>query len=160
MKFRFKFVADGIYNFDGIGLDNFRLQDPFPNDLGVYELLSPVSGPDLTASEAITVNVRNYGTLPQSGFNVSYKADGGPVITEIFTGTLAAGTMAPYTFATNADLSVDGFHDICSWTSLPEMKTLLMIQYLVVRQFTTSLQCQEQALIIFIVALWVTNRVI
>ncbi|MFZ1634003.1 MAG: GEVED domain-containing protein [Chitinophagales bacterium] len=119
VKFRFKFVADGIYNFDGIGLDNFRLQDPFPNDLGVYELLSPVSGPDLTASEAITVNVRNYGTLPQSGFNVSYKADGGPVITEIFTGTLAAGTMAPFTFATTADLSTDGFHDICSWTSLP-----------------------------------------
>jgi PKD repeat protein len=118
VKFRFKFGADGIYNFDGIGLDNFRLQDPFPNDLGVTDVLTPVSGPDLTASESVSVNVRNFGTLSQSGFNVSYQLDGGAVVTEVFAGTIAPGTSAPFTFATTADLSAEGAHEICSWTSL------------------------------------------
>lgn len=118
VKFRFKFAADGIYNFDGIGLDNFNVQDPFDNDLGIIELLSPVSGPDLTAAEAITVNVRNFGLNPQSGFNVNYTVDAGAVVTEVFTGTIDGAEILPYTFATTADLSAIGPHEICAWTSL------------------------------------------
>lgn len=118
VKFRLKFAADGTVNFDGVAIDNFRVQDPYPNDLGVIDLISPVSGVDLTASETITVNVRNYGTLAQSGFPVSFQADGGVVHTETFTGTIAPGTSSLYTFAATADLSAVGMHEICSWTGL------------------------------------------
>lgn len=118
VKFRFKFAADAIFNFDGIGLDNFRLQDPFPNDLGVISLAAPVSGVGLTASEVVTVEVKNYGTLAQSGFPVNYQSDGGVIVTETFVGTIAPGTTAPFTFATTTDLSALGLHEICSWTSL------------------------------------------
>lgn len=118
VQFRFYFAADGIINFDGIGLDNFRLQDPFPDDVGVSALISPVSGAELTASETVTVNIHNYGTLPQSGFTVSYTADAGAVVTELFTGTVLPGSDAIFTFAATADLSVEGLHEICAWTNL------------------------------------------
>ena len=118
VKFRFFFAADGSINYDGIGLDNFRLQDPFPNDIGVIELVTPVSGVDLTASEVITVNVQNFGLLSQTLFPVSYQIDGGAVVTETFTGTLDIGETEAFTFAATADLSTPGIYQICSWTSL------------------------------------------
>ncbi len=34
------FVADGLFNFVGFGLDNFRFQDPFPNYIGVTVLVT------------------------------------------------------------------------------------------------------------------------
>jgi len=118
VKFRFRFAADAIFTFDGIGLDNFRLQDPFPNDIGVTDLVTPFSGVGLTTVEVVTINVRNFGTLPQSGFPVNYQVDGGAVITETFVGTVNPGTTEPFTFATTADLSALGLHDVCAWTSL------------------------------------------
>lgn len=118
VKFRFKFSADGIINFDGIGLDNFKVQDPWPNDVGVTDLITPVSGVDLTTTETVSVTVKNFGTLPQSGFPVNFQADAGTIHTETFTGTLTAGASATFTFAATADLSAEGLHEICAWTSL------------------------------------------
>ena len=118
VKFRFFFAADGIYNFDGIGLDNFRLQDPFPNDIGVTDLVTPVSGVDLTSTEVVSVNVTNFGLLSQTLFPVSYQVDAGLVVTETFTGTLDIGETEVFTFATTADLSAPGIYTICAWTSL------------------------------------------
>lgn len=118
VKFRFKFAADGIITYDGIGLDNFLLQDPWPNDVGVIDLITPVSDVDLTASEVVSVTVKNFGTLTQTGFPVNYQTDGGTIVTETFTGSLAPGTTATYTFAATTNLSAEGLHEICSWTSL------------------------------------------
>ena len=118
VKIRFKFAADAIINYDGIGLDNFRLQDPFPNDIGVIDLIAPVSGADLTASETVSVMIENFGTLAQDDFTVSYRIDGGTIVTEDFTGTVLPGETATFTFATPADLSAEGLYEICAWTNL------------------------------------------
>ncbi len=118
VKFRFKFAADGIITYDGIGLDNFRLQDPFPNDIGVVDLITPTSAVDLTGSEIVSVLLENFGTLSQTGFNVAYQVDGGTVHTELFTGTLAPGSTAVMTFAATEDFSADGVYDFSAWTEL------------------------------------------
>ncbi len=118
VKFRFKFAADGIFTFDGIGLDNFRLQDPFPNDIGVVDLITPTSGVVLSPAEVVSVMIENFGTLPQTGFNVAYQVGAGTVHTELYTGTLLPGSTDIMTFAATEDFSADGIYNVTAWTEL------------------------------------------
>ncbi len=118
VKFRYYFASDLIFSYDGIGLDNFRLQDPFPNDLGATYLSTPLSGTNLTTSEIISVNIHNFGLLPQTLFPVSYQLDAGAIITETFPGTINPSEDAIFTFATSGDFSAIGAHELCAWTSL------------------------------------------
>ncbi|MHA7056681.1 GEVED domain-containing protein [Aquimarina sp. M1] len=82
-----------------------KVTNLLPNDVGVISLVSPVSGGGLTATESITITIRNYGGSPKSNIPVFYSLDGGARVNETFTGTIAVGESAPYTFATTADLS-------------------------------------------------------
>lgn len=87
-------------------------------DTGITGFVTPVSGP-LTANEAVTVNVKNYGTITQSGFSVYYNVDGGTNVTETFSGILTAGQEAQFTFTVPADLSTPGqTYTLMSWTPL------------------------------------------
>lgn len=97
---------------------SFKITEEFNNDVGVVSIDAPANG-DLTASEAITVTVRNYGDDVQTGFPVTYQVDGGTTITETFTGSLAGGAEAPFTFAQAADFSGNGVdYDVILSTSL------------------------------------------
>lgn len=118
VKLRYHFGADAINNFDGVAIDNFLIRDPEVNDIGVSELITPVSGLGLTASEVVSVLVTNYGTLPQSGFTVSYQLDGMGIVTEDFIGTLLPGTSVAHTFGGTIDLGTPGVYTICAWTNL------------------------------------------
>ncbi|MDR5589132.1 GEVED domain-containing protein [Christiangramia sp. SM2212] len=95
----------GVERVNKVGV--FRIAANEPNDLGVVSLVSPQNA-TLTASEAITVKIRNYGTNPQSNFEISYSINGGPEVTEIFEATLPAESSVEYTFDTPADLSEIG----------------------------------------------------
>ncbi|HQU40954.1 MAG TPA: hypothetical protein PLI89_13875, partial [Chitinophagales bacterium] len=111
--------SDGSVNwYDGFAFDNFKIADPFPDDIGVINIAAPFSAPDLSAAESITVEIENFGTLSQTGFPVSYQIDGGTIVTETFTGTLDPGAVADFTFAATADFSDDGDYEVCAWTSL------------------------------------------
>lgn len=119
VRFRFVMASDSYWNYnDGIAFDNIRVADPFPNDVGVVDVVSPTSDVDLTATEIVSVLIENFGTLAQSNFPVSYSFDGGPTVTELFTGTVDPGSTAVMTFSTTEDLSADGSYEICSWTEL------------------------------------------
>lgn len=85
----------------------FQIAPNFNIDSGVVSIDSPVSG-TLTASEVISVTIFNYGQNPASNFPVTYQIDGGAVINETFTGTIPPSTTASFSFATTADMSVEG----------------------------------------------------
>ena len=87
----------------------FRIAPNFQNDMGVTSIDAPESG-TLTDHENITVTVFNYGETEQSNVDVFYQIDGGEMITETFTGSVASASSAQYTFSTPADMSVEG-HD-------------------------------------------------
>lgn len=82
------------------------------DDLGIQTIVSPSTGTDLTASESVTVTVRNYGNNAKSNFNLSYSVNGGAAVTEPVTATLNYGETVQHTFATPADLSSYGVYDI------------------------------------------------
>ncbi|APU68418.1 T9SS type A sorting domain-containing protein [Christiangramia flava] len=95
----------GVDRVNKIGV--FRIAASTGNDIGPIALVSPQDA-TLTDSEQITVRIRNFGTNAQSNFQVSYSIDGGPAVTETFTGTLAATSSQEFTFSEPADLSEIG----------------------------------------------------
>jgi hypothetical protein len=99
-------------------LSAFRIAPNFENDLGVVQIITPVTGP-LGSEEEVTITVRNFGTEPQSNFNVYFNIDGGTNVTETFTGTLDPLQNAEFTFNATADLSiVNETYTIASGTAL------------------------------------------
>lgn len=85
----------------------FKIAPNFNNDLGVVNLVTPVTG-TLTNAETVTVDIFNFGQLPATGFNVTYQVDGGMVVSEPYVGSIPSATSAQFTFATTADLSTVG----------------------------------------------------
>ncbi len=85
----------------------FKLAPDTANDVGIVSCDLPSEG-SFGANESITVDIFNFGTESASNFDVTYQIDGGTVITEMFTGTIASATTESFTFATTADLSIEG----------------------------------------------------
>jgi hypothetical protein len=96
----------------------FKLAADFALDAGVVSIDAPTTA-TLTATESITVTIRNFGLNDISNVPVSYQIDGGAVIAGNFAGTIASGADVQYTFPTTADLSILGnVYNISATTSL------------------------------------------
>tara|TARA_R110002012_G_scaffold3289_9_gene15330 strand:+ start:4782 stop:7694 length:2913 start_codon:yes stop_codon:yes gene_type:complete len=85
----------------------FQIAPNFNNDVGVVSIDSPVTG-TLSNSETVTVTIFNYGQNSASNFPVTFQVDGGTVISETFTGTIASAETAQYTFTATANLGTVG----------------------------------------------------
>ena len=95
----------------------FKIASDLNNDVGVVAITSPTNG-TLSATESITISVRNYGILEQSNIPVSYQVDGGIAVNGVVPGPIAPNTNASYTFPTTADLSIVGTTYTLSATTL------------------------------------------
>ncbi|MBK0404381.1 T9SS type A sorting domain-containing protein [Adhaeribacter sp. BT258] len=88
----------------------------FPNDVGVSFISGPPSGCGLTASETITLTIKNYGTLTQTTIPVSLVVNGNPAATATWTGTLGPNATAAFTFPTSVNLAAAGTYQIIGKT--------------------------------------------
>lgn len=90
----------------------------FDNDLKIDSLLSPVHGREntsigLSATQPITVRIKNLDDVATSGsYTISYQINGGTVVTENSSVSIAANATVNYTFATTANLSAPGVYNI------------------------------------------------
>jgi hypothetical protein len=99
---------------------------PVVNDVGIFSI-SPTSGRQFTstalsANQSIQVTIKNYGTGSQTGVSIplSYRINGGPVESAVFSGTLAANSVSTaFTFPISHDFSAPGSYTIEAWTDLP-----------------------------------------
>ena len=89
----------------------------FSNDVGVYEIVTPASAQDI-GTETITVKVKNYGAITQSGFNVAYVLDDSTPVVQSFTGNIGAEEIMSFTFDQEGDFSDVGLHTLSVKTSL------------------------------------------
>ena len=123
VQFRLEFRADKFNNeHDGIALDNVRIYDA-PYDIGVTDILSPVSSCELSENEKFRLRLKNFGlTDVQAGdtLKIGYFIDGAGIIqadTEqiILTGNFAAGTTRdfvmtkPFDFGTRGEYNTEVF---------------------------------------------------
>ncbi len=112
-----RFEARSDFGVTDIGLDNVRVRIPSPNDIQMVSMSSPTSGCSL-GNEAITVLIRNIGTVTQTGFNVGYLLNGVPYIENVGTFFVNPGQTKAYTFTTLANLSVPQTYEIRPFTDL------------------------------------------
>ena len=99
----------GAYEFVSVG-----------NDVGIVAVSGPsASGCGLSASESITVIIKNYGSTTQTSVPLSYSVNGVAIAApEIFTGSIATNATATYTFSTKANLAAAGNYQIIATTQL------------------------------------------
>ncbi len=77
-------------------------------DLAVRGLVSPTTGPDLTAMETVQVEVINAGLDTLEGFSIGYVFEGGMPVIDMVPDTLLPDSTYRHTFAPTVDLSAIG----------------------------------------------------
>lgn len=92
-----------------LGADEFEL---LSFDAGVDSIAAPVYSCQLTATENVTIRLKNVGLNPMSNIDVYYVINNGTPVHEVFAGPLAPGTTQLYTFTTQANLSAYGNYSI------------------------------------------------
>ena len=87
--------------------------------MAMMSILTPITGPNLTATETVSVRVVNNGTATQSNIPVSYTLNGGAAVNEVIPGPINSGEQFDYTFTQTADLSAAQTYAFVSTVSLP-----------------------------------------
>jgi hypothetical protein len=100
----------------------FQIVTQKEKDVGIAELMSPMTGCDL-GSEEVTIGIRNYGGAPQQFFNVDFtiNGNGGGVSRPadgIFTGVVGVDSIEFFTFDVRAFLPAPGDYEFKLWTEL------------------------------------------
>ncbi len=93
-------------------LDDVTVLELYDIDAEITSISTPVSGVNLTDAEAVTATIKNNGVSAITGFTLELNVNGSVVATETYTGSIAAGEQANYTFTATADLSAAGSHAI------------------------------------------------
>ena len=107
VRLRIRYIHSGTGFYGDAAIDDFSFIDAGSLDVGVRSVNLPAVGCGM-GMESVTVTLENFSGVPQSGFDVQYSIDGGPPVTETYTGTLGAFSTDLFTFATPADLSAAG----------------------------------------------------
>lgn len=80
--------------------------------------MSPAVCGGLTTTEDVTITIENAGFADISNFTVGYTVNGGTAVEETYTGTIAIGGSASYTFTAQADLSASSLHTVNAYAAL------------------------------------------
>ena len=128
VQFRFNFMADKFNNqFDGIGVDDIRIFEA-PDDMGVYEILAPVTACELSANQKFTLRLKNYGISNlQAGdsIKIGYHIERDGMIqtaeeTILLAQPLASGATRDFIMTEEFDFSVSGEYKTNVFTIGPD----------------------------------------
>lgn len=115
MRIRFRYV--GLWPWFW-GVDNIRVYQPAPNDVGVTTIISPSGSCGLSAASQVKIRVFNFGSQTQTAVPASYRVGNGAPVSQTFTTSLAPNASAEFTFTQTVNLSNPGDYFISAWTSL------------------------------------------
>jgi hypothetical protein len=99
---------------EGFGLDDIEIFEQPAVNAGVVAINSPVTGCGLGVTDVV-VTIENFGSENISGFDVAYNVGSGAVV-EQFTGTIAGGETAEYTFTVPVDLTTPDTYNLVAYT--------------------------------------------
>ncbi len=100
---------------DGYTFDNLTLSEAI-NDVATLAINSPdKNGCSLTASNPISIKIKNYQNTTLNNVQVSYQVNNGAVVTETIP-SIAANQTLDYTFTQRANLAADIDYNINVWT--------------------------------------------
>ena len=125
VKLRFVFGSDNFVTYEGMGIDDIKIYVPLANDLAGTSASS--SGQDVECGleqDKVVFSFTNFGTQPQSFFEVGYSINGGAPVIENITATVQPDETFTYTFTTPFD-SRDAKSEIKCWTTLLNEQNLV-----------------------------------
>ena len=120
IRLRFRFRSDGSVTREGIVLDVVSITERSENDLAAVSGNASSETTCGTEMDAVSFSFTNRGSETASGFDVSYRANGGDIVTEQFAGELAAGQSTTYVFTTPFNSTTVAESTIEAWVSLSD----------------------------------------
>jgi hypothetical protein len=105
---------------NGIFLDDIEIANATDKDVTITEMIRPVSGPNRSGSEQVSIRVKNFGAQPVSNIPVCFKTTDSNAVCETIQATLASFRDTVYTFMGTINLSEVKTHQIETYTNLPE----------------------------------------
>lgn len=115
--FRLNYTG-GFINGEGIALNYFEVKEATLYDIGITNILKPFTSCNMSSTETVTVEITNFGAMPQSNFPVEYSIDGVDFVQEIINVSIEPGESIIFTFSQTLDLSASGSYDIIARTAL------------------------------------------
>lgn len=112
VQVRFTYNDNGNWGWY-VGIDDVNFVFFPPNDAGVTALAAPLdTACTYSATETVSVEVRNYGGLPEDSVEMTLWVDGNFVATELWTPTtpIPSFSTSTYTFTATANLASTGAH--------------------------------------------------
>lgn len=111
-------VIDDPEDYD-LFIDNINIKELSATDIGVTDILAPITGCGHTTNDTVMVTVRNFGTQPITNFTASYIFNNGtPVSENVTTLTILPGQSANYSFTTTVNLATTGTYGIKAYATL------------------------------------------
>jgi hypothetical protein len=118
MQVRFRYEDNAIWAWYW-AVDNVQIYAPAAFDATTTALNTPASSCGLGSAEPISIEVRNDGSNTITSLPVRYRVNGGPLVNETITASIAPGATFAYTFATPVNMSAAGRYTFDAWCSLP-----------------------------------------
>lgn len=106
-----------------VAVGPYSFQTPYANDVGIAEILSPLTACGLGAAETISVAIANFGGVPQSLIPFNFAVNGIPGGVTMpqdgfFTGVIATDSTKTTEFDATFNFSDFGEYVIQVWTAL------------------------------------------
>lgn len=103
---------------DGYTFDDVKLLESF-DDIAIQSILSPAAnGCNASGVQPVSVNIKNYSNTIFNNVPVSYRINGGAVVSDIIP-VIAANTTTPFTFAVPANLVNNTDYTFDFWVTAP-----------------------------------------
>ena len=99
-----------------VGIDNVVISSPFPNDVGVSQIVNPISSCGLSSTETVQVQIRNFGSSAATNFSVVIDTNGTIAHTETITSSIPGGDSLLYTFTGTLNMLNTGFYNLKAYT--------------------------------------------
>ncbi len=88
-------------------------------DVGLVEIISPVSGIELTDNETVSIKLKNFGNESLSDIPITYLVNSNEPVTDTIRSTLQSGSSMVYDFTEKVDLSNHKEYLFTVYSSIP-----------------------------------------
>jgi hypothetical protein len=120
LQLRFALVTSNFNRQEGFLVDAVTLTERMGDNLAAAEASSINPETCSSVTDSVSFRFTNLGLNTAENVNLSYRVNGGDIVTEVFAGPLTAGQTATYVFSTPFDGTAAAESTIRVWTDLTD----------------------------------------
>lgn len=118
LQLRFALLTSNFTRREGFLVDAVTLTERMGDNLAAAEASSINPETCSSVTDSVAFRFTNLGLNTAENVNLSYRVNGGDVVTEVFAGPLTAGQTATYVFSTPFDGTAAALSTVEVWTDL------------------------------------------